>query len=71
MRPSTWWPWRRAQRQLCAVLAFLQPQLVSIITDMFEDNQGAIDMAENSISGGRTKHFDVRYHFIWELSSVR
>ena len=50
-----------------AVLVFLQPQHAGKITDMFEDNQGAIAMAENSISGGRTKHIDVRYHFIREL----
>ena len=47
-----------------AVLAFLQPQLVGRIIDLFEDNQGVITMAENLISGGRTKHIDVRYHFI-------
>ena len=50
-----------------AVLDFLQPQLVGRIIDLFEDNQGAIAMAENPISGGRTKHIDVRYHFIREL----
>ena len=35
-----------------AMLAFLQPQLVGKIIDLFEDNQGAIAMAENPISGG-------------------
>ncbi|CAM9895183.1 unnamed protein product [Ascophyllum nodosum] len=50
-----------------AVLAFLQPQLVGRIIDLFEDNQGATAMAENPISGGHTKHIDVRYHFIREL----
>ena len=49
------------------MLAFLQPQLVGRRIDLFEDNQGAIAMAENPISGGRTKHIDVRYHFIREL----
>ena len=49
------------------MLVFLQPQLVGRITDLLEDNQGAIAMTENSISGGRTKHIDVRYHFIREL----
>ena len=49
-----------------AVLAFLQPQLVGRITHLFEDNQGATAMVENPISGGRTKHIDVRYHFIRE-----
>ena len=50
-----------------AVLAFLLPQLVGRIIDLSEDNQGAIAMAENPISGGHTKHIDVRYHFIREL----
>ena len=50
-----------------AVLDFLQPQLVGRIIDLFEDNQGAIAMAENPISGGRMKHVDMRYHFIREL----
>ena len=50
-----------------AVLVFLRPQLVGRIIDLFEDNQGAIAMAENPISEGRTKHIDVQYHFIREL----
>ena len=50
-----------------AVLDFLQPELANETIDLFEDNQGAIAKAENPISGGRTKHIDVRYHFIREL----
>ena len=50
-----------------AVLDFLQPELANETIDLFEDNQGAIAIAENPISGGRTKHIDVRYHFIREL----
>ena len=42
-----------------AVLAFLQPQFVGREIDLFEDNQGAIAMAENPISVGRMKHIDV------------
>ena len=52
-----------------AVLAFLQPQLVGRTIDLFEDNQSAIAMGEkNPISGVRTAHIDVRYHFIRELA---
>ena len=51
-----------------AVLAFLQPKLVGKIIDLFQDNQGTIAMAENSISGVRTTHIDARYHFIQELA---
>ena len=47
-----------------AVLAFLQQQLSGRKIDLLEDNQDSIAMAENLISGGRTKHIDVRYHFI-------
>ena len=50
-----------------SVLAFLRPQLVGRTIDLFEDNQGAIAIAENPISGGRTKHLDVRCHFIPKL----
>ena len=50
-----------------AVLNFLQPELANETIDLFKDNQGAIAIAENSISGGRTEHIDVRYHFIREL----
>ena len=49
------------------VLDFLQAEHASEIIDLFEDNQGAIAIAENPISGGRTKHIDVRYLFIREL----
>ena len=34
---------------------------------LFEDNQGATTIAEKPISEGRTKHIDMRYHFIREL----
>ena len=50
-----------------AILNFLQPELASETVDLFEDNQGAIAIAVNPISGGRTKHIDVRYHFMRKL----
>ena len=33
-------------------------------TTIFEDNQGCIALAENPVHHKRTKHIDVRYHFI-------
>jgi len=33
-------------------------------TPIFEDNQGAIDLSKNSIHHRRSKHIDVRYHWI-------
>ena len=47
-----------------AVLDSLQPELAGETIDLFEDNQGAIAIAENPISGGWAKHIDVRYDFI-------
>ena len=46
-----------------AVLDFLQPELASETNDLSQGSQEA----ENSFSGGRTKHIDVRYYFIREL----
>ena len=50
-----------------AVLGFLQSELASETIDLFEDNQGPIAIEEHLISGGRTGHIDVRYHFIRQL----
>jgi len=33
---------------------------------MKEDNQGAIALAQNPIAHSRTKHIDIRFHFIRE-----
>jgi hypothetical protein len=35
-------------------------------TRIFEDNQGCIALSENPIFHKRTKHIDIRYHFIRE-----
>ena len=35
-------------------------------TVIFEDNQGCIALAKNPVSHDRTKHIDIRYHFIRE-----
>ncbi|CAB1100806.1 unnamed protein product [Ectocarpus sp. CCAP 1310/34] len=31
---------------------------------VLEDNQGAMALVQNPLSSGRTKHIDVRFHFI-------
>ena len=48
-------------------------RLLSQITDVkpgpvviYIDNRSAIDLAKNSVFHGRSKHIDVRYHFIRE-----
>ena len=35
-------------------------------TVIFEDNQGCIALSDNPVSHKRTKHIDIRYHFIRE-----
>ena len=50
-----------------AVLDSFQQELASETIDWFGNNQGAMAIAKKTISGGRTKHIDVRYHFIREL----
>lgn len=35
-------------------------------TPLMEDNQGTIAMARNPVSHARTKHIDIRYHYLRE-----
>lgn len=35
-------------------------------TERYEDNQWAISMAKNFVGHARTKHIDIRYHFVRE-----
>ncbi|CAN0504146.1 unnamed protein product, partial [Discosporangium mesarthrocarpum] len=46
------------------VLFFMQPMygMPSVYY-----NKGAIDLAKNPLSSGRTKHIEVRHHFIRDL----
>ena len=55
-----------------AVMSFMQPKSDTVGIDTYviqilEDNEGAKAMAENPLSSGRSKHIDVRWHFIREL----
>jgi len=36
---------------------------------IYNDNQSAIELAENPVHHARNKHIDVRYHFVRESSS--
>lgn len=36
------------------------------LTIIMEDNQGAIEIAKNPILHARTKHIDIRYHYVCE-----
>ena len=48
------------------VLNFIQPNSADQPIKIWEDNAGAIQLAENPLSSGRSKHIDVRYHHIRE-----
>ena len=50
-----------------AVSVFLQPTLSSMQVDIFGDNEGAKVTADNSSSASRSKHIDVKLHFIRRL----
>ena len=50
-----------------AVLSFIVPSLSEKSIKVLEDNEGAINLAANPLSSARTKHIDVRFHFIREL----
>ena len=47
-----------------AVLVFLQPELSGMRVDIFVDNEGAKAIADNPSSASRSKHIDVKLHFI-------
>ena len=47
-----------------AVLVFLQPELTGIRLDVFGDNRGAKAIANDPSSASRSKHIDVKLHFI-------
>ena len=34
---------------------------------MFEDNKGCISLATNAMTTGKTKHIDIRLHFLRDL----
>ncbi|CAB1105704.1 unnamed protein product [Ectocarpus sp. CCAP 1310/34] len=46
------------------VLSFVAPETSGSSIQVLEDNQGAIAIMQNLLSSGRTKHIDVRFHFI-------
>ncbi|CAN0315217.1 unnamed protein product, partial [Discosporangium mesarthrocarpum] len=50
------------------ILFFMQPQCgVPEGICVYKDNNGAIDLAKNPLSTVRTKHINVRYHFLGDL----
>ena len=50
------------------VLSFTIPSISENCIKVFIDNDGAISLANNPLSSARTKHIDVCFHFIRELT---
>ena len=49
------------------VLSFIAPETSEAKIRVREDNKGALRLIENPFSSARSKHIDVRFHFIREL----
>lgn len=49
------------------VWRFMLPEVGMPCIPVFEDNQGAIQLAQNPMTNCNSKHIDVRHHFIREL----
>ena len=48
------------------------PALVqSGATALYEDNQGCIALAKNPITSSRSKHIDIKYHFVREQVNAK
>ena len=45
-------------------MIFFQPKLSGMRVDIFDDNEGAKAIADNPSSASRSKHIDVKLHFI-------
>ncbi|CAM9512120.1 unnamed protein product [Choristocarpus tenellus] len=53
---------------LRSVFEFIKPQFPRRCTDLFEDNDDACKLVRNATISTRTKHIDVRHHFLRDLS---
>ena len=49
------------------VLSFIAPETSGATIRVREDNEGALALVQNPFSPARSKHIDVRFHFIREL----
>ena len=50
---------------------FIKPCMVPYSVEIREDNQGAIKMAKNPIISKRTKHIDIKHHFIRDMVEAK
>ena len=53
------------------VLSFIIPSISENCIKVFVDNDGAISLANYPLSSARTKHIDVRFHFIRDLTRLK
>ena len=53
------------------VWRFMLPSKVMPCFPFFEDNQGAVQLAQNPVTNSNSKHIDVRHHFLRELVRQR
>ena len=54
-----------------AVLSFIAPETSGASIKVLEDNHGAKALIENPLSSARSKHINVRFHFIRDLFRTR
>ena len=54
-----------------AVLAFIVPEARGASVKVLEDNQGTKALIESPLSSDRSRHIDVRFHFIHEVFKAR
>ena len=63
------WRYQKQLKKLCGLRAFMRElgeDLSINALKVYEDNQGAIALATNPEFHKRTKHIDIRYHFVRE-----
>ena len=53
------------------VWRFMLPSKIMPYFPVFEDNQGAVQLAQNPITNSNSKHIDVSHHFLRELVRQR
>ena len=49
------------------VRPFMLPAVAMPCIPVFEDNEGAVELAKNPITNSNSKHIDARHHFLREL----
>ena len=53
------------------IWCFMLPSKVMPCFPVFEDNEGAVQLAQNPVTNSNLKHIDVRHHFLRELVRQR